>query len=36
VLVASYEPASNSVINAEEKNENEIFKLSKKYVEPAE
>ena len=35
-LVASHEPASNSVINAEEKTEHEITELSKKYVEPAE
>ena len=35
-LVASHEPASNSVINAEEKTEQEITKLSKEYVELAE
>ena len=35
-LVASHEPASNSVINAEEKTEYEIAKLSKEYVELAE
>ena len=35
-LVASHKPASNSVINAEEKTEHEITKLSKEYVELAE
>ena len=35
-LVASHKPASNSVINAEEKTEQEITKLSKEYVELAE
>jgi len=35
-LVASHEPASNSVINAEEKTEQEITILSKEYVELAE
>jgi len=35
-LVASHEPASNSVINAEEKTEHEITELSKEYVELAE
>ena len=35
-LVASHEPASNSVINAEDKTEQEITKLSKEYVELAE
>src|ERR1035437_5979441 len=35
-LVASHQPASNAVINAEEKTEREITELSKKYVEPAE
>ena len=35
-LVASHKPASNSVINAEEKTEDEISKLSKEYVELAE
>jgi low affinity Fe/Cu permease len=35
-LVASHEPASNAVINAEEKTEQEITKLSKEYVELAE
>jgi len=35
-LVASHEPASKSVINAEEKTEQEITKLSKEYVELAE
>ena len=31
-LVASHEPASNTVINAEEKSEHEITKLSKEYA----
>ena len=35
-LVASHEPASNSVINAEEKTEHEITELSKEYTELAE
>jgi low affinity Fe/Cu permease len=35
-LIASHEPASNSVINAEEKTELEISQLSKEYVELAE
>lgn len=35
-LVASHEPANNSVINAEEKTEHEITKLSQEYVELAE
>ena len=35
-LIASHEPASNSVINAEEKTEHEITELSKEYVELAE
>jgi low affinity Fe/Cu permease len=35
-LVASHEPASNSVVNAEEKTEHEITELSKEYVELAE
>ena len=35
-LVASHEPASNSVINAEEKTEHEITQLSKEYTELAE
>ena len=35
-LVASHEPASNSVINAEEETEHEITELSKEYVELAE
>ena len=35
-LVASHEPASNAVINVEEKTEHEIFELSKEYVELAE
>ena len=35
-LVASHEPASNSVINAEEKTEHELTKLSKEYTELAE
>jgi hypothetical protein len=33
---ASHEPASNSVINAEEKTEHEITQLSKEYTELAE
>ena len=32
-LVASHEPASNSVINAEEKTEQEISQLTKEYTE---
>lgn len=32
-LVASHEPASNAVINAEEKTEDEITELSKEYTE---
>ena len=35
-LVASHEPASNLVINLEEKTEHEITKLSKEYSELAE
>jgi low affinity Fe/Cu permease len=35
-LVASHEPASNSVINAEEKTEQEITILTKEYTELAE
>jgi low affinity Fe/Cu permease len=35
-LVASHEPASNSVINAEEKSEQEIIELSKEYTELVE
>lgn len=35
-LVASHEPASNAVMNAEEKTENEIIELSKEYAELAE
>jgi len=35
-LVASHEPASNSVINAEEKTEQEITLLTKEYTELAE
>jgi low affinity Fe/Cu permease len=35
-LVASHEPASNAVMNAEEKTENEILELSKEYSELAE
>lgn len=35
-LVASHEPASNSVINAEEKTERELTILSKEYAELAE
>jgi low affinity Fe/Cu permease len=35
-LVASHEPASKSVINAEEKTEQEITKLSKEYFDLAE
>src|SRR5487761_2075560 len=35
-LVASHEPANNSVINAEEKTEQEIIELSKEYTELAE
>ena len=35
-LIASHEPASNSVINAEEKTEHEITKLSKEYADLAD
>ena len=35
-LVESHEPASNAVMNAEEKTEHEITQLSKEYVELAE
>lgn len=35
-LVKSHEPASNLVINAEERTEHEIIELSKEYVELAE
>ncbi len=35
-LVASHEPASNTVINAEEKTEEEITELSKEYAELVE
>ncbi|MES1216179.1 MAG: low affinity iron permease family protein [Bacteroidota bacterium] len=35
-LVASHEPASNSVINAEIKTEHEVTELSKEYTELAE
>ncbi len=35
-LVASHKPASNAVINAEEKTEEEITELSKEYSELAE
>jgi low affinity Fe/Cu permease len=35
-LVASHKPASNAVINAEEKTEEEIAELSKEYTELAE
>jgi low affinity Fe/Cu permease len=35
-LVASHEPASNAVMNAEEKTEDEIIELSKEYAELAE
>jgi low affinity Fe/Cu permease len=35
-LVASHKPASNAVINAEEKTEEEIAELSKEYAELAE
>ena len=35
-LVASHKPASNAVINAEEKTEEEITELSKEYAELAE
>jgi len=35
-LVASHEPASNAVINAEKRTENEIIELSKEYSELAE
>ena len=35
-LVASHEPASNAVMNAEAKTENEIIALSKEYAELAE
>ena len=34
-LVASHEPASNAVMNAEEKTEDEIIELSKEYAELA-
>lgn len=34
-LVASHEPASNALINVEEKTEREITELSKEYVEMA-
>ena len=32
-LIASHEPASNSVIHAEEKSEREIIELAKEYAE---
>jgi hypothetical protein len=35
-LVASHKAASNAVINAEEKTEDEIVELSKEYAELAE
>ena len=35
-LVASHEPASNAVINVEEKSEHELTELSKEYAELAE
>ena len=35
-LVASHKPASNAVMNAEEKTEDELTKLSKEYAELAE
>jgi low affinity Fe/Cu permease len=35
-LVASHEPASNTVINAEDKTEHEITELSKEYTELAD
>ena len=35
-LVASHEPASNTVINTDEKTEHELTKLSKEYAELAE
>lgn len=35
-LVASHEPARNTVMNAEEKTEHEITELSKEYAEMAE
>jgi low affinity Fe/Cu permease len=35
-LVASHEPASNAVVNAEEKTEDEIIELSKEYIVLAE
>jgi low affinity Fe/Cu permease len=35
-LIASHEPASNSVINAEEKSEQEITELTKEYIELVE
>ena len=35
-LLSSHEPASNAVINAEEKSEREINELSKEYTELAE
>ena len=34
--MASHEPASNAVINAEEKTEQEITELTKEYTELAE
>jgi hypothetical protein len=35
-LVASHDPASNAVINAEEKTDREITELSKEYAELVE
>lgn len=35
-LVASHEPANNTVINAEQKTEHELIELSKEYIELAE
>lgn len=35
-LVASHEPASNAIINVEEKSEHELTELSKEYAELAE
>ncbi|MDP4209221.1 MAG: low affinity iron permease family protein [Bacteroidota bacterium] len=35
-LIASHEPASNAVINAEEKTERKLTLLSKEYTELAE
>jgi low affinity Fe/Cu permease len=35
-LVASHEPASNTVINTEQKTEYELTELSKEYAELAE